>query len=194
MRDTLSKILYCIVMNDKPDMESRVATLATDEEDTDWLGSLGADFKSIATFFHDTAQPVVGGVASLVHQTALSVAAEIADWEREQQESNTKEAIGEKMSSIDDQGPLLLPWELKKYSDDDQEKKSMIVYEDEELMNDIMNLSANESTFLEPFTSLTDDSSHEEAFTLDDNRISLIQRLLEADQSLVFAHTRMSGT
>ena len=140
-------------MNDKDDVASRVATLTTDMEEIDWFGSLGADFKSIATFFQDTAQPVVGGVASLVHQTALSVAAEIADWEREQQESNAWQGIGDGTSSIDDQGPLLLPWEVRKCSDDDQEEKSMSVFQDEKLMKDVMKLSSNESTFLEPFKS-----------------------------------------
>ncbi|CAJ1970391.1 unnamed protein product [Cylindrotheca closterium] len=175
------------------DDKTTVTTLTTDMEETDWFGSLGADFKSIATFFQDTAQPVVGGVASLVQQTALSVAAEIADWEREQQESNAWQGLGESISSIDDQRPLLLPWEVRKWSDDDHEKKSMIVLEDEELRKDIMNLSSNESTFLEPFTSFTDSNPNEERFTLDDNRISLIQRLFEADESLVAAHTRISG-
>lgn len=180
-------------MNDKADMESTVArSSSTDKEESDWLGSLGADIKSIATFFHDTAQPVVGGVASLVHQTALSVAAEIADWEREQQGSSTCQTLSDSMSSHDDRMPLLLPWEVRKCSDNDKEKKSTI-YRDEGLMNDILTLSSYEKTFLEPFTSASDGNSSEESFTLDDNRVSLIQRLLEVDESLVFAHTRMSG-
>merc|ERR1712157_696133 len=81
----------------------------------------------------------------------------------------------------------------KKVSDDDSEMS--IVYEDEELMEDIMNLSSDERTFLEPFTSLTDvnSESDHEVFALDDNRIYLIKRLLEVDEHLVAMHTRMSG-
>ena len=48
-----------------------------------WFGGIGSDFMNIANCLTDNVSPVVSGVATLVHRTALAVANEIAQLERD---------------------------------------------------------------------------------------------------------------
>jgi hypothetical protein len=48
-----------------------------------WFGGIGSDFMNIAYCLTDNVSPVVSGVATLVHRTALAVANEIAQLERD---------------------------------------------------------------------------------------------------------------
>ena len=48
-----------------------------------WLGGMGSDFMNIAHCLTENVTPVVSGVASMVHKTAVAVANEIAQLERD---------------------------------------------------------------------------------------------------------------
>jgi hypothetical protein len=170
----------------KSDLEDSETTLQTEtgstseEEGGGWL----ADFRVLASSLKSTA----GGVASFVHRSALSVAAEIAalehDEDAEHGEHFTKSSSGEG-------GPLRLPWEVK--------GEENTFNEDTLLKEKIVSLSSKESTFLQPFSSRKQDgtgdhhTNEEDAFVLDESRIQLIRQLLELDDQLSATHARLSG-
>jgi uncharacterized protein YbaR (Trm112 family) len=158
-----------------------------------WFGTIGSDFRSIATCFKNTIPPIIGGVATLVQKSAMSVAAEIAQLEREG-ELNSQRWSKENGGQIDEQIPSLLPWEIRK---DTKDSEFPIYVVDEALMEEVLALSLVESTFLEPFSSSSSEEEDETAasdFVLDDARISVIQRLLDIDENLSLIHARLSGT
>ena len=78
-----------LVLTSKDDLQDSEMTPPTEsgslseDEVGSWLGAIGTDFKNIATCFKKNTLPVLGGVANLVHKTAMSVAAEIAQLERD---------------------------------------------------------------------------------------------------------------
>lgn len=169
-----------------PDLLDSEIASSTDvgsaSEDEGWFGSIGTDFRSIATCFKNTIPPVIGGVASVVHKTAMSVAAEIAELERE------GELESQRWRDDEEPDSLPLPWEIRQ----DYENNDIIpVYiTDEELMDEILALSLSENTFLKPDD---DDNSSDENFVLDEARITLIRRLLDIDENLAAIHSRLSG-
>lgn len=174
----------------KSDLEDSEITAQTEtgssseEEGGGWFGSMGADFRVLASSIKTTA----GGVASFVHRSALSVAAEIAALEHEE-DAEHAEHCG---NSSGEGGPLRLPWEVKV----DENTFS----EDSLLKEKIASLSSKESTFLQPFASRKKDAAeddhdadNEDAFVLTELRIQLIRRLLELDDQLAATHARLSG-
>jgi hypothetical protein len=174
-------------MPNSENLQNSEMTPGSASEDEGWLGAIGSDFKNIATCFRNNIPPVIGGVAKLVHKTAMSVAAEIAELERE--------GFGEEDGGSPDEDPnsILLPWEMKTSHDEDN---LSVFVTDEELMEDILALSRHEKTFLEPFNSCEAGdhiASDKPDFVLDESRISLIRRLLDIDESLAVMHARMSG-
>jgi hypothetical protein len=165
----------------KSDLEESEMTLQTEtgstseeEGSTGWFGGMGADFRVLATSIKDTA----GGVASFVHRSALTVAAEIASLELEKSEGENE---GE---------PLRLPWEIR---------IDESTYEQDSILRDkIIGLSCNESTFLQPFSlpkisGANNDQEEEGDFILDESRIQLIRHLLDLDENLAATHARLSG-
>jgi hypothetical protein len=118
----------------------------------------------------------------------MSVAAEIAQLERD-----GANAWNESTS----EQPLRLPWEVPCASS--VEGSNSEYTKDADLMEKILILSRDESTFLKPFTtkktmvSATPNSFDSADFILDEPRIHLIRRLLELDENLAIMHARLSG-
>jgi hypothetical protein len=192
--------------NDLQDSEMTVNTeggSVSENESYGWLGAIGSDFRNIASCFKDNIPPVIGGVANLVHQTALSVAAEIAQLERDgelEAERWKVEHPGDFLGK--NNGPLALPWEIRQ----DLKCAEFPVYiADDELKETILGLSLHENTFREPHTpsisvsisvSVSDSppSIQNHTFELNEQRIVLIRRLLDIDANLAAMHARLSGT
>lgn len=149
-----------------------------------WLGSISTDFRNMATCFKDSTLPVIGGMASLIHKTVVTVAEEIAQLERD----------GELPEAEFDAGveSLSLPWEIQQ----DSENSTIPVFvTDGELMDAILALSRQKSTFSSPFvaTSVDRKPGEEDAFVLDQPHVALIRRLLDADEHLAAVHARLPG-
>jgi hypothetical protein len=174
----------------KSDLEDSEMTLQTEtgssseEEGGGWFGGMSADFRVLASSIKNTA----GGVASFVHRSALSVAAEIAALEHDEDTEHGEHCA---KSSSGEGGPLRLPWEVK--------SEESTFNEDTLLKEKIMSLSSKESTFLQPFSSQKQDgagdhhTNEQDVFVLDESRIQLIRQLLELDDQLAATHARLSG-
>jgi hypothetical protein len=178
------------------EMTPRTETGSVSEDEAGgWFGAIGTDFKNIASSIKDTFPPGIGGIIHFVHKSAMSVAAEIAQLERdaeldvgrwrEENYANTKEGSES----------LPLPWEIKCDLDDSLQAESPLYMTDEELMDIIMALSLKEHTFLKPFSpqSKIDNLRSKASFVMDVARIDLIRRLLDIDENLAAIHARLSG-
>ena len=161
----------------------------SEEETTTSVGWFGSFARSIK----DNVPPTIDGLATFIHRSAMNVAAEIAQLEREAEfetERWREENYGKALSSSDDE-MLHLPWEVPHHSKKLRSSSCETIYEeDEELMQKIFDLSRSEESFLVASDSQTDDSS----FSLDVSRINLIRRLLELDDNLSSMHAKLSGT
>ncbi len=158
----------------------------SEDDDVGWLGSIGADFRNLAACFKDSTLPVLGGMASLVHRTALTVAAEIAQLEREELTAGAWHCDNDA-----DMESLFLPWEIEQENDISD---SSVYVTDDELMDAILALSLKDATFSAPFaTSGKPTPEKEHCCFLDEPRILLIRRLLDVDENLAAAHARLSG-
>ncbi|GKY91734.1 hypothetical protein MPSEU_000145200 [Mayamaea pseudoterrestris] len=107
-----------------------------------------------------------GGAVRFLQKSALSVAAEIAELERQEGALKFER--------------LRLPWEVSDADD------AEIILENEELKAELLLVSHQASNFLGPFTVAGD-------FDLDDARIQLIRDLLEIDPVLAKTHARLSS-
>jgi len=194
-----------------------------------WFGGIGTDFLHCLT---ENVSPVVSGVATLVHKTAVAVANEISQLERDgelkaaaaaaersnenfsKEDQDTKGCdIINNSSSIDSNSRkkfenLILPWEICQEVSHgptaETEDGEIPVYTvtDKELMKRIFALSSQDSTFLQPFSvdipELNESqkhspSSYSSTFSLDEPRVKLIHRILDIDESLASAHSRLAG-
>jgi hypothetical protein len=189
-----------IVLTNKNNLQDSEMTPPTEtgsvseDEAGGWLGAIGTDFRNLATCFKDNTLPVLGGVANLVHKTAMSVAAEIAQLERDGELEAERWREENQGLSEKDPESLSLPWEISHDLDVD----GIPVYvTDEELMEDILALSLLEKTFRKPFSPPTSgslsSSLEKSGFVLDEPRINLIRRLLDIDENLAAMHARLSG-
>jgi hypothetical protein len=162
-----------------------------EEEDGGWFGTIGSDFKVLATSIKDTLPPVIGGFANFVHRSAMTVAAEIAELER-QGEIEAERWRQENYGNINENS-LRLPWEIKATGEEGgaQPSSDDQLYADEELLDIILGLSLQESTFQEPFAKESEDKSGR---VMDELRLDLIRRLLAIDQNLAAHHENMKGT
>lgn len=151
------------------EMTSQTASVSEEEG---WFGGMGADFRTLACSIKDTA----GGVASYVQRSAMSVAAEIAAMEPDEEEDSPDR-------SLDESEPLKLPWEIR--------GEDSTYVEDPALKEKILKLSLNEKAFLEPCSN--EEDSHDAGFVLDERRIQLIRSLLEIDDNLASLHAKLSG-
>lgn len=159
----------------------------SEDDNGGWFGSITADFRNMAVCFKDSTLPVLGGMASLVHKTAMTMAAEIAQLER----AGGLETRPWHSADDEDGESLYLPWEIKQ---ENHEVDVSVYVTDEDLMNKILALSLKQTTFSRPFTSSSNRSPQKENnFFLDESRVTLIRRLLDIDENLAAAHARLSG-
>lgn len=172
------------------EMTPTTETGSISEEETSttvgWFGSIARSIK-------DSVPPAIDGLATFIHRSAMNVAAEIAQLEREAEfetERWREENYGKTHIGSDDE-MLHLPWEVPHHSKKLRYSSCETIYEeDEELMQKILDLSRNEKSFLVASEYQTEDSS----FSLDESRINLIRRLLELDDNLSSMHAKLSGT
>ena len=146
-------------------------------EEMGWFGGIGSDLLNCLT---ENVSPVVSGVATLVHKTAVAVANEISQLERDGELKNESIVTGQSVENCvegDDvlgdfnvtysslthdpstrtkSQDLLLPWEIRQnssYNPTVKEDDEISVYfTDIALMKKIFALSTQESTFLQPFS------------------------------------------
>lgn len=146
-----------------------VLTTSQSSDNSDYEGldgfwpNVASDLKALYASVSSTA----GGVVGFLQTSALSVAAEIAELERQEGASVDK---------------LRLPWEVDDY--DDEGRGATV--EDDELRSKILLVSTEASNFLGPHTEVED-------FLLDESRICLIRDLLDFDENLAKTHARLSG-
>ena len=106
---------------------------------------------------------------------------------------------------------LMLPWEIEQETTLTAEENIPVFFTDDDLMDKILALSSQESTFLEPFQNQgenlydSEDDNPEKrehrssadsfsmAFVMDAPRIKLIRRLMDIDRILASEHSRFSG-
>lgn len=192
----------------KDSLQDSEMTPATDtgsisEESTNtggWFG-IGSDVKAFARSIKDNTPPAISGVASFIHRSALTVAAEIASLEREAQLETERWREENYGKACEDDAVLHLPWEVPHHSNKLRTSSCETIYEeDEELMQKILELSHHEETFLGQADNDDEEESEGEegeedvSFSLDEPRINLIRRLLEIDDNLAAMHAKLSGT
>jgi hypothetical protein len=153
-----------------------------------WFG----EFKSLAKSTKDSIFPAIDGIASMIHRSAMTVAAEIAQLERDAEleaERWREENYG--AASQGETGEALpLPWEVKPRDPNGELSRSTFPFyvEDENFKQAILALSTSEETFLDPYG-----VGEAEDFILNEQRIYLIRRLLALDANLAANHAKLSG-
>lgn len=168
----------------------------SEDEGNSWFGGIGTDFRTLANSIKETIPPAFGGIASFVHRSALSVAAEIAALERDSELETERWRADNYRGTLQDSQSLHLPWEVKCELADAAKDGVPLYMTNEELMDAILALSLKESTFLEPFSQRHPEGKTLTAktnFVLDQHRIQLIRRLLDIDENLAAMHARLSG-
>lgn len=192
-----------------------------------WFGGMGTDFINCLT---ENVSPVVSGMATLVHKTAVAVANEISQLERDG-ELEAEAAAAEQSNEDCDEGAkeetdcsiidssssfdsstknksdnLILPWEICQESSHNPTLKGEndeipVYFTDMELMKTIFALSSHDSTFLQPFSDNSPDvnellksslSSDGSIFVMDEPRVKLIRRILDIDENIASAHSRLT--
>lgn len=155
-----------------------------------WFGGIGTDFLHCLT---ENVTPVVSGVATLVHKTAVAVANEISQLERDgeleaaaaaaqrcDEDSNEDKWASDchtthPSSTLDSNEKksenLTLPWEICRessgnptFGEDDGEIS--VYFTDKELMRRIFALSSNDAAFLHPFSDDLSDANEAQTRTL----------------------------
>ena len=215
---------------DLQDSEFTVDSLTNEPiSGTGWFGGIGTDFLHCLT---DNVSPVVSGVATLVHKTAVAVANEISQLERDgelraaaaaAERTKNENCGGEETeptgsnaifpsSSFDsntkqNSEDLILPWEVCQESShnstvEEEDDRILVYFTDAELMEMIFDLSRNDSTFLQPFSHNVPEAiesrklslpSCYSTFVVDEPRVKLINRILDIDENLVSARSRLTG-
>jgi hypothetical protein len=156
----------------------------SEEEATNSSGWVGSFAKSVK----DNVPSAINGFASFIHRSAMTVAAEIAQLEREAELET--ERWREENYGKDHGDELHLPWEVPHDSKKLRSSAFETIYEeDDELKEKIFDLSRNEDSFRVTSEGVDQDSS----FILDEPRSSLIRRLLELDDNLSARHAKLSG-
>uniref|UniRef100_A0A7S1YWV0 BSD domain-containing protein n=1 Tax=Trieres chinensis TaxID=1514140 RepID=A0A7S1YWV0_TRICV len=161
-----------------------------------WLGGGLSDLAGLARTIKNSIPPALDGIAVAIHRSAMNVAAEFSEMEREaevearrwREEHGGEREETEGASEEEEISVLPLPWECSSGTDDDESQAG-----DEELKVKILGLSLEESTFKEPFDAQNSDDSEEMDHYLDNARVHLIRRLLERDENLGRMHAKLSG-
>ena len=165
---------------------SKKAT-SSDESYGGWFG----DIRSLAKSTKDTIFPVMDGLASLIHRSAMGVAAEIAQLERDAEFEADRWARDENYGASNHEQirpELSLPWEVKRRDPAGTDSNLSQYAEDEVFKQTILELSTTEETFMEPY-----EAGEAEDFILNEQRIHLIRRLLDIDENLAATHAKLSG-
>lgn len=173
----------------------------SDEDGSGGWFAMGADLRTFARRVKSTGE----GVAGVIHRGALAIAAEFAELEKdsEQEANRWREENYGTLSQESDLRDFHLPWELrcepamsnKELNKELNKEDPSKYYQSEELMNDILALSHDETTFVVPFsvaTSVTETDPNDDG-ALTESRIHLIRRLLDIDENLATIHARLSG-
>lgn len=156
-----------------------------------WFGGIGTDFLHCLT---ENVTPVVSGVATLVHKTAVAVANEISQLERDGELEAAAAAAAQQCDedsnedkwatdchtthpslTIDSNGKksenLILPWEICRESlgnptFGEEHGEISVYFTDKELMKRIFALSRDDATFLHPFSDNSSDANELQTRTL----------------------------
>lgn len=177
-----------IVCDKKAATHSKTSDSVQNESYGGWFG----EFKSLAKSTKDSIFPAIDGIASMIHRSAMTVAAEIAQLERDAELE--AERWREENYGADSQGntgdTLPLPWEVKPRDPTGELLGSAVptYVEDENFKHAILALSTSEETFLDPYG-----AGEAEDFALNEQRINLIRRLLALDANLAANHAKLSG-
>jgi hypothetical protein len=166
------------------------------EDSASYYGGWFGDIKSFAKSTKDSIFPTIDGIANILHRSAMTVAAEIAQLERDAEmeadrwrEENYGGAGNEKQDHA--RRSLRLPWEVRRRegaSTDLAISTTSHCFEDEGFKERILELSKTEDTFMEPYG-----AGEADDFPLNEERIHLIRRLLELDENLAVTHAKLSG-
>mmetsp|Transcript_39058 Transcript_39058/g.44542 ORF Transcript_39058/g.44542 Transcript_39058/m.44542 type:complete len:297 (+) Transcript_39058:36-926(+) len=182
-----------IMKNDLKSTRDKFYEDSTTHCDGGWFG----DIKSLAKSTKDTLFPAFEGLAGIVHRSAMSVAAEFAQLERDAEletehwkEYSYGETHHEQQQQKKKQQLLPLPWEVVKHRDDCNSSEALdeSFVEDESFKKRILQLSTTDETFLEPYA-----AGEAEDFVLTNQRIFLIRRILHGDKNLAAKHAKLSG-
>ena len=156
-------------------------TSSVEENSSSWFGL--STFSNMAK----TIGQNIDGITTVMKSGAQVLLDELAELENEANRSD-QDIFESETASVEI--PILpLPWEICLQSFDRDLDVSIEQKEDAILKERIFLLSLDRKVFETPF-------SHERMsgdFTLDDARLGLIRRLLEEDQNLNSAYTKISG-
>uniref|UniRef100_A0A7S2IH56 BSD domain-containing protein n=1 Tax=Helicotheca tamesis TaxID=374047 RepID=A0A7S2IH56_9STRA len=163
---------------------SEESTTEEGEVSGTWFGL--NDLTSIARSIKRSIPPAIDTITDAIQRSAMTVAAEFTQLERDAEERRWREAVNN-----GDAIELHLPWEIPStiLDNEDQTKNNNApaYVEDEDLKKKILKLSLEEDTFVTPFV----EAGKEPDFELDDSRIHLIRRLLLIDENLNAAHDKL---
>mmetsp|Transcript_3814 Transcript_3814/g.5693 ORF Transcript_3814/g.5693 Transcript_3814/m.5693 type:complete len:307 (-) Transcript_3814:156-1076(-) len=153
------------------------------------------DFKSIARTIRTRIPIAIDGLADIIHRSALNLAEEFANLEREAALEASRWRDGYYEQGDSDQLPL--PWEIpcggtnNNNSNNSNSNDGAVVFVPRAgLKEKILSLSSHESNFVGPFT---DDDHDDQVFKLDEKRIHLIHRLFFLDRQLAARHADSAG-
>mmetsp|Transcript_31529 Transcript_31529/g.52051 ORF Transcript_31529/g.52051 Transcript_31529/m.52051 type:complete len:304 (+) Transcript_31529:141-1052(+) len=169
------------------------STKETTSEDSGSYGGWFGDIKSLAKSTKDSIFPAIDGIANILHRSAMTVAAEIAQLERDAEMEADRwrdENYGAAPSQEQPRRELRLPWEVRRREaiTDLSSSSTSHCVEDESFKQRILELSKTEDTFMEPYG-----AGEADDFPLNEQRIHLIRRLLDIDENLAATHAKLSG-
>lgn len=179
------------------------AAAAAAETTPSWF-DLGGLATSLAQSARQYIPPAIEGVASAIHQSALNVAAELAEMER----MEASDPYGN--NTVSDKGSgQPLPWQVEVNGTGNSNsitskttctgpgdgKDACAAKDDEELKKKILSLSQDKATFLGPYneSNYNRDGSIQgtEQYLHDQCRVALIKRLLVLDPNLARMHAKL---
>jgi hypothetical protein len=176
------------IKSDADEKSSAPKEVPSNDTNLSWFG----EFKSLARTTKDSILPTIDGIASMIHRSAMTVAAEIAQLERdaELEADRWRDENFGTANRDESQKALTLPWEVKRVipAGDLAESNVSQYIEDEDFKRAILKLSTLEETFLEPYGPGEADDFH-----ITEARVNLIRRLLVIDGDLASTHAKMSG-
>lgn len=191
--DAIQDQIHSTMTSIKPDanVDAKATASKAPPSNDSYLGWFG-EFKSLAKSTKDSILPTIDGIASMIHRSAMTVAAEIAQLERdaELEADRWRDENFGSVNCVESPKTLPLPWEVKRVDPGGELAESNVsqYVEDEEFKRAILALSTSEETFLEPYGPGEADDFH-----IHESRVNLIRRLLTIDGNLASTHAKMSG-
>jgi len=163
-------------------IQPMTVSMLSDQEAAGWLDSISSDFGSIATCIKESTLPVFGGVFNFVRSTAINLVAEI---------SQLEDLDDGRCRNSEQSKSLPLPWEIPEACNSGSE--APVFVSDRALMDLILALSMEDITFTTPYSDpkTREKQTSGEVFTMDSARKALIQRLVETDENLADARSRL---